>query len=209
MSKRTTYIESTNTPRIPEGVYDLQFIEHETGIRFGRKVFLWFEVISGDAHNGTKLARYYNVTKHIGRAGIKGGFSAGPKSKFVREHVTVFGEPKSIDEISVDSYYGMTVKGRVSTVTNDSTRTHIPEILQYSTISELISLQETTELVTNAESEESFKDSHSDDKEESFEVYYADPETGELISGSELINPGDNSLVQVPFNEDSNEDMFP
>lgn len=190
MSNRTTYIENTNTPRIPEGIYDLRFIEHETGIRFGRKVFLWFEVISDNEHNGTKLARYYNVTKHIGRTGKKGRFSAGPKSKFVREHVTVFGNPPSLDQISVDNYYGVTVKGQVKTVTSDSTRVDIPEILQYSTISELISLNDSNNLAAS-----------SSEHEESFE----DKDTAESFIDSTLSN--DNTFRELPdteFLEDSN-----
>lgn len=147
MKKESTVtIETPELPRVPEGIYNLKYLYHETTVRFGPKVVLWFEIADENEHYGTKLARYYNVLSFNGLQGRGGRFKLGPMSAFVREYIQVFEEEfDSFEDITPDEYKYRVVKGIVRTVTHGANKRLIPDSLQYSTISELIALNESSE----------------------------------------------------------------
>lgn len=127
---------------IPEGIYELAVLHYETRIIFGRKVILWFSVVSPKKYAGLIIPCYYNVTKHIGPQMVGGKFEVGRNRKFVRDYLNVFGDVEELSEIDIDNYIGKTVLGKVVTVTQGSQKEKIPNCLQYSRVSDLIELKD-------------------------------------------------------------------
>lgn len=162
--KSIVTIETRELPRVPEGIYNLKYLYYETTVRFGPKVVLWFEVVDENEYYGTRLARYYNILGFNGPQGRGGGFRVGPMSAFVREYIQVFEEDydDADEDITPNEYKYRIVKGIVRTVTHGANRRPIPDSLQYSTISELIELNESTDF------DEGDDDYNLDDEEDDY-----------------------------------------
>lgn len=135
-------IIEVSRPLIPEGIYKLRFLYHETVYAFDKKVKLVFEVVTPGDYYGTELARNYNVDDYTGRPMRNGSFVVGTGRAFVREYLNVFGDVKSLRDIKVQNYEGQTINGRVRTVKRGARRVEIQESIQYSVIDELLELQQ-------------------------------------------------------------------
>lgn len=132
---------------IPEGIYELAFVNYETRIIFGRKVILWFSVVKPEEYGGVIVPCYYNVNKHIGPQMEGGKFEVGRNRKFVRDYLNIFKDIEDPSDIDIENYHGKIVIGRVITVKQGSQKEKIPKCLQYSRVSEIIELKEEPSLV--------------------------------------------------------------
>ena len=134
-------IHSDELPLVKPGMYNLCFIHVQTALMFGRapKVVLWFKFLEAGLYE-TKIPRYYNALRLIGKPRKNGQFKVGRKSDLLREFCTVFPEyrPKRLDRIPLSMYEKVIVKGRVETVEINYKQQKIPEILQYSVVTELV-----------------------------------------------------------------------
>ena len=125
---------------IPEGDYSLKFIGWRTWMYFGRqpKVVLDFAVVDMGPYFEVPLQRYYNAQRLIGRKGKNGGFKVGRSSDFLREFALVSNRPvRRLDRIPMTEYENSIIIGRVSTVKKSRNQKEIPELVQYSVISEI------------------------------------------------------------------------
>jgi len=138
-SNKHEIIEGAAPPHIKSGVYDLVFDFYETVLLLGRapKLVLWFRIANEGESFGTRLPRYYNVKRIIGKPRRSGDFRIGWKADFIREYVSLFGMPQRLDRIAMGGFKNHLIRGKVKTVTNDLRQRDIPEPLRYSVIQEL------------------------------------------------------------------------
>ena len=127
-------------PIVKPGLYDLALIDYKTALMFaGRaaKLIMRFRIITFGEHFETELYRYYNVARIIGRPQKNGCFKCSAKGDFLREFATLFaGRITRLDRIPMSAFEKVIIEGKVSTV-KQSRGKPIPELLQYSVISEL------------------------------------------------------------------------
>ena len=76
---------------------------------------------------------------HQGRPGRNGDFEVSKKSNFLRDFYLICPgyPPQRLDRIPMSRFEGLTVLGKVKTVTRGFNQKEIPEPLQYSIISEI------------------------------------------------------------------------
>jgi hypothetical protein len=128
-------------PLIPEGIYSMVYVAHETRCFFGRsfKVVLWYRVLDFGDHFNTVLPRYYNVRRLIGKPGRNGGFAPGRSSDFVREFCRVStGRITRLDRLPLSSLQNTIIRARVRTVSEDGKQKALPDSLHYSVIGEVL-----------------------------------------------------------------------
>ncbi len=139
-------IEGDAIPRVPEGGYAAQFIEHDTAMLFQHsrkrkpapKLFLHFKLVELGPHHGVRLWRAYNVRELIGCPGRGGRFKVSRRSDLVRELAVIYQSRLRLDRISFADLKRVLVRVRVRTVEVDQRQRQIPEPLRYSIIAELI-----------------------------------------------------------------------
>lgn len=133
-------IEGDRPILVEPGEYELIFQHHRTAFLFKKapKLCLYFKIVTPGKFNGIQLARWYNVKRISGKPRKGGAFTIGWHCDFLREYVTLFGVPNRIDRISTQRFKTVVVKGRVFTVTKDSSQRGIPDKLQYSIVKELL-----------------------------------------------------------------------
>ena len=85
-----------------------------------------------------QLARYYDVTKILGKPAKEGRFKVGWKSDFIREYATLFGLLGRLDRISMSKYKGKIIEGNVHVVERSQNHRKIHEDLQYSVVDQLL-----------------------------------------------------------------------
>lgn len=164
MLKTKSVIKDNNSVLIPEGIYTLKFIQHETTQLWGKKVILSFEVVDVSDYYGVEMKRYYNIDNFIGPQKVGGAFDAGKGSAYVKEYMDIFPDTRDIAEINIDNFKGKTVLGKVSTVKSDHRKQSIHECLQYSRIERLIELVDAPK-----ESDPDFEDDDEDFDEEDWD----------------------------------------
>jgi hypothetical protein len=132
-------IEGGAPPLVPEGNYSLRFDTWSTCLMWGRqpKVVLSFTVTDYGPHFGTRLQRWYNVTRVIGKPGPKGRFKAGFSSDLLRELAACCRPASRPDRVALTAYADRLVIGQVETVKRDSRQRAIPEVLWRSVIRSL------------------------------------------------------------------------
>lgn len=131
------YTHGEKIEKIPDAKYELAFVSCETRLLHvsGKKLVVWYRLISPGKYNGIILARWYNVSRMIGQVGQSGGFKAGPKSDFTREWAAIFGSiPHRLDRFPVTNLSKVIVQGYTRVVQMDARRNPIPESAQYSVI---------------------------------------------------------------------------
>ena len=131
-------IEGDDSPLIPEGVYELGYVDHSTWMFMGRqpKVVIWFSVIDLGDYFGLVIPAYYNVDRFIGRRGRNGGFKARKKSNLVRDFYRVFPHHAltRLDRIPLSKFETVVIQGTVETVKQGYDQRAIPEPVQYSIV---------------------------------------------------------------------------
>jgi len=119
-------------PLIEPGLYEMQFIKHETRFLYGaRKLSLHFKIIESGSHCGQIL--WLNCEMPT-----DGKLKTG--SKLFRLLCLANGgqRPDRFDRISTKVFRGKVFKGKVVTVTKDWQQQPIPTAAQYSVILTLI-----------------------------------------------------------------------
>jgi len=129
---------------VKPGIYELGFKYHQTAVLFGKakKLILCFEFTEYGNTFGLPIARYYNVQGFKGKVGRNGKFIVGNRSAFIREFGILFGKIKNPKFISINQFKGVTIKGKIKTVTRSYDGGPIPEGQEYSVIERLICLKE-------------------------------------------------------------------
>lgn len=132
-------IDGEVPPLIPEGEYSLKFETWSTALMWGRqpKVVLSFTVTDYGPHFGTRLQRWYNVTRLIGKPGSRGRFKAGFSSEVLRELAACCRPASRPDRVALSAYADRLVTGHVETVKRDSKQRAIPDSLWRSVIRSL------------------------------------------------------------------------
>ena len=125
---------------VPDGVYELEYIDFYTGIiHGGPKVAVWFRIVTMGEYFHVPLARYY----HVQRIAKNKAFTAGWHSDLIREFTKVLGvRPQRKDRVPLTKYHGFYILGRVYTVGKDSKQRKLPEPSHYSVIGELLKIKQ-------------------------------------------------------------------
>ena len=127
-----------DSPLIPEGKYEMAYVDHSTWTFFGRqpKVVIRFNVIDPGDYFGAIIPAYYNVQRTIGKRGRNGKFQASKRSNLVRDFYRVF--PKEplvrLDRLPLTKLSSTPVTGTVHTVTRDFNQRDLPEVVRYSIV---------------------------------------------------------------------------
>ena len=127
-------------PCIPDGIYTVTYLFHETVLFKGeKKVVVHFSIIDDDDWSGFIVCRYYNVREHVGKPRKSGGFKAGKNSDLVRE-IRGLSEDhgERSDRISRRRLNGHPIKARTRTVKNGWGHKQLAESCWYSVVDELI-----------------------------------------------------------------------
>ena len=144
-SIHTGQIWGGELPLVPDGKYDLGFLDYFTALKYGRspKLVVRFKIIEMGDYFDVELSKYYNVNRLIGKPGRHGDFQVGRMSKFLREYVTLFPDQpiERIDRIPMSRFQNVIVRGSVRTVFHGSDQRKIPKPLQYSVVGDLIKVK--------------------------------------------------------------------
>ncbi len=133
-------ITGAELPLIVPGIYSVVYQSHATANMFGKpRIIVRFAIAEGQ-YKGKVLERFYLATRLIGQAGKKGKFSVTKRSSFIRDYVRVTSHmPGRLDRIPMRMLRGRLIKARVGTVSKDRDGDLIPEALEYSKVSKLLS----------------------------------------------------------------------
>ena len=133
-----TDIGGDDSPLIPEGKYELAFVDYSTWIFLGKqpKAVIRFRIVDPGEYFGLIIPAYYNVERIIGKRGRNGRFKSTKRSNLVRDYYRVF--PKDplmrLDRIPLSKLKTIIVIGTVKTVTQDLNQREIPGVVQYSVV---------------------------------------------------------------------------
>ncbi len=129
-------------PCIPDGIYTVTYLFHETVLFKGEmKVVVHLSIVDDEDWSGFIVCRYYNVRGHLGRLGRNGRFRAGKNSDLVREvRGLIEDQPRRLDRISLRRLKGHGIKARTRTVKGGWNRKQLPKSCWYSVVDELIEL---------------------------------------------------------------------
>ena len=130
--------EGDDSPLIPEGIYELGYVDYSTWVFMGRqpKVIIRFRVIDPGDYFGLVIPAYYNVTRIIGKRGRNGGFKGNKRSNLVRDFYRVFPNQvlTRLDRIPLSKLGTVVIRGSVETVKQGFDQRAIPEPVQYSIV---------------------------------------------------------------------------
>jgi hypothetical protein len=124
---------------VPDGEYELRYINYETALFFGSpKVILHCSIIEPADFAGLPVDRFYNVTKLTGPPGRYGNYVAPARGDLLREYRLTVEEPTRRDRISFRSLKGKRLIAKLETVVKDHQHNSLAEDAQYSRISRLV-----------------------------------------------------------------------
>ena len=128
---------------VPPGEYLVMLDWFRTVTMFkAPKLELVFTIVSHGPHYGTRLSRYYNIDRIIGKPQKGGRFKVGRNRDFTREFCSLFHHTGNrLDRLPMTRFDGATLKASVVTV-KQARGQHIPKALQYSKIDQLIKVVE-------------------------------------------------------------------
>jgi hypothetical protein len=132
---------SDDSPLIPEGVYEMGYLYHETWSFMGRqpKVVIHFKIAEPGDYFGAVLLAYYCVEKHVGKRGKAGRFKVSKKSNLYRDFCRVFPDrpaPRP-DRIPLSNLSSVVVRGTIVTVSRAYDQRDIPLAAQYSRVASI------------------------------------------------------------------------
>jgi len=134
-------IEGDQWPLVPDGEYVVRFLRHDTATVFRTpKLFLRFEII-GPTHAGALLYAAFRVKHLKGQPGKNGRFVIHRGSDLVRQLATIHGWNMRLDRISLRSLRHCLLRVRTRTVEKDHKQRLKPEVLRYSVVDELRSIE--------------------------------------------------------------------
>ena len=129
-------------PCIPDGIYTVTYLFHETVLFKGEpKVVVHLSILDDADWSGFEICRYYNVRSLTGEPKRFGGFRAGGNSDLVREFRGLFtDQTRRLDRISLRRLKGRRIKARTRTVRKGWKYRDLPQSTWYSVVDELIEL---------------------------------------------------------------------
>lgn len=125
-------------PLVPPGIYTAVFDTWRTVLMFGghaAKVVLVFALL--DEQIGTRLERFYNVRRLIGKPRPRGRFVVGAYSDFAREFTALTHSSNRLDRLAPSALENRGYKLTVRTVTMGANQLRLPAALQYSVIAKV------------------------------------------------------------------------
>ncbi len=136
-------ITGGDLPYVKAGTYSVAFVGYRTAIMFAKapKLELKFKITDFGDYFETEISRWYNVQR-IGKQGANGTFKVGRNSAFIREYARLFLQQitKLLDRVPMTAFDNCIMKAKVRLVTKDGAQRELAEPLQYSVISELVSI---------------------------------------------------------------------
>jgi len=128
-----------DTVLVPEGEYELRYVDFETADYFGKpKVIVHFSIIEPDDYAGSPINRFYNVKTLTGPPQRFGKYRAKPCGNLIREFKRIAGRANRLDRISFKRFRDLRIIAEVRTVQRDYLREPLHEDDYYSRISRLI-----------------------------------------------------------------------
>jgi hypothetical protein len=105
------------------------------------KLILWFSIADFGQHHGIRIARYYNVTRIVGKPGKNGAFKLSWSSSLLREYASLILMPTRLDRIYLHHLSSLLIVGMVKTVRKTSQQEVLPEALHYSVVQKLLRVE--------------------------------------------------------------------
>lgn len=126
---------------VPDGEYELRYVDYETARCFGRpKVIVHFAIIGPEEYAGLPIDRFYNAKKLTRSLGRYGKYSAPRRGDLIREFRRLTGRDCRPDRIYLARLKAKRIVGDIQTVTRDHRHEPLSESDQYSRISRLVSV---------------------------------------------------------------------
>ena len=124
---------------VPDGEYEVRYVDYETGRFFGTsKVILHCAIVVPEDYAGLPVDRFYNVTRLIGPPKVFGNFDAPMRGDLVREYRRAVKEPDRTDRISFVPLRNKRLIVELETVTTDYEHYELAREDQYSRIKRLV-----------------------------------------------------------------------
>lgn len=138
-SQRDEIVVEGFRPLLPEGIWlDAKLIGHDTAFIFrAPKVILQFSVVQPGEFFGLRLFRAFRVKRLVGRPGNGGRFVLGARSDLYTLLVTLLNVKLRADRVSLNALRQMLFRVKTRTVRTNHEQKATPEVLFYSTISEI------------------------------------------------------------------------
>ena len=128
-----------DTVLVPEGEYELRYVDFETANNFGKpKVIVHFAIIDPEDYAGLPIERYYNVKELTGPPRRFGRYVAHRKGDLPREFNRIAGKSERLDRISFARFKDQRIIGEVRTVSRDHKKVPLLEEDKYSRIARLV-----------------------------------------------------------------------
>ena len=128
-----------DTVLVPEGEYELRYVDFETADYFGKpRVIVHFSIIKPDDYAGLPINRFYNVKTLAGPPQRFGKYRAKPCGNLIREFKRIAGRANRLDRISFKRFRDLRIIAEVRTVQRDYLRQPLHEDDYYSRILRLI-----------------------------------------------------------------------
>ena len=128
-----------DTILVPEGEYELRYVDFETADYFGTaKVFVHFAIIKPEDYAGLPIDRFYNVKRLASPPQRFGKYVAKPCGNLIREFKRIAGRADRLDRISFKRFKDLRIIAEVRTVRRDYQRQPLDEDDYYSRIFRLI-----------------------------------------------------------------------
>ncbi len=129
------------TVLVPEGEYELRYVDYETATYYGSpKVVVHYAIVEPDEYAGLPVDRFYNAKRLTGAPGRFGKYVVPRRGDLFREYSRLLGQPARLDRISFFRLKGKRVIGDVQTVHTDHKHEPLPEDDWYSRIRRLVSV---------------------------------------------------------------------
>ena len=135
------YLDDDPRPWIPDGEYELNFLDYSTVMVFRQaKVVARFKIVTPGKYSDLVLERWYRVRRLNGSAKKRGNFTVGASSDYYRDYCRLIGRPSRKDRLSFAKLRSKIVVGTTRTVTIDRDQCDLGEVGKYSVIDKLVRL---------------------------------------------------------------------
>ena len=126
---------------IPEGEYNAVYVKHSTSDgSYGAKVKITFRIVSHGAFFEKEINAWYNLKATGKKVGKQGKIKLSSHSKLTYELLNALQIRHRVDRLSPVLLKGHIAVIRVRTVKTNSRQKKLPEVLQYSTVDEIVCL---------------------------------------------------------------------
>jgi len=124
---------------VPEGEYELRYVDYETGHYFGRaRVIVHFAIIEPQEYAGLPIDRFYNVKGLGGPPRRFGEYKAKNRGNLTREFKRIAGQTGRLDRISFKRFKDLRIIAEIQAVRRDYQHQTLDEDDHYSRISKLV-----------------------------------------------------------------------